>query len=88
MCKEVSKELQYVMYDVECDNTRISKMSDVQKDMIDTTLNETKEKIDECINLMQTLLGDCAYVDNLTQVQHHLGQIQIDVFDATTDIMR
>ena len=85
--KEVYQELTYEREDTEQENYRIARMDKEKRDAIEKATDDMKARLQEYHDLMRRMLGDGAYTQNISQVQHHFGQIDIDLFDALAGLM-
>lgn len=85
--EEVFQHLEYDKLDPEGENYHISSMDGCKKSRIEKETEDVKKRLQGYHDFMRQMLGDGVYTRHIEQVQHHFGQIGIDLFDPLSGLM-
>lgn len=85
--EEVFQHLEYDRLDPEGENYHISSMYGYKKSRIEKETEDVKKRLQGYHDFMRQMLGDGVYTRHIEQVQHHFGQIGIDLFDPLSGLM-
>lgn len=85
--EDVFQHLEYDRLDPEGENYHISSMDGYKKSRIEKETEDVKKRLQDYHDTMRQMLGDGVYTRHIEQVQHHFGQIGIDLFDPLSGLM-
>lgn len=85
--EEVFQHLEYDKLDPEGENYHIARMDECKKSRIEKETEDVKKRLQGYHDFMRQMLGDGVYARHIEQVQHHFGQLEIDLFDPLSGLM-